>query len=238
MSIAFKNILTRAMLLPLLGAIALLCPTSVKADKVVEAGDSVSNVCDVFREFPETYLALLPQSTRLDMLDYLEADSLAHVRNAFSGETWIEEYKPGFLKVHLTDVSTLTIKALKDRKQKVIYMAIYTIAGQDVAADSQLIFFDDTMHELSSGKFIKTPDPKHFWRIPDDKDRKELLDNLLRTVPFYAVEYTAFPDNDTLSASVTSISFLTEEQKGQLLPMLIKERTFVWNGRKFIDETK
>ncbi|MDE6295287.1 MAG: DUF3256 family protein, partial [Muribaculaceae bacterium] len=197
-----------------------------------ETGGEVT-VCDIFAKFPDKYLAIIPAPVRLDMLDYLKADSLVHVRNAYRGESWIEEYKPGYLRVHITNVSSLQIKKLHDRKRGDIFMAVYTVASDNVAADSQILFFDAEANQLETGKYFKLPDPKHFWLTPDNREGHHEQKRLQQEVPFYAIEYTLSPDDDVLTGRISSISFLSEEMKREIMPKLVKEMRWRWNGRRF-----
>lgn len=190
-------------------------------------------VCDIFAAFPDKYLAIIPPATRLDMLDYLKADSLVHVRNAYRGESWIEEYKPGYLRVHITNVSNLQIKKLHDKKCGDIFMAIYTVAADNVVPDSQILFFDSKAAQLETQKYFKLPDPKHFWITPDDREGRHEHKLLQQQVPFYAIEYTVSPDTDILSGRISSISFLSEEMKREVMPMMVKEMQWQWNGRRY-----
>lgn len=175
------------------------------------------------------------------MMDYLKADSLIHVCNVYKGESWVMAHEPGYLKVHITNVSTLQIKQLHDKKKGNIFMAIYTVSGDGVVADSQILFFNDEMKQIETSKYFKLPDPKIFWDTDDraggdksrDKESRKERDELEQAVPFYAIEYTVSPVSDTLTGRIASISFLSEEMKARILPKLRKEMTWIWNGRRF-----
>ncbi|MDE5773052.1 MAG: DUF3256 family protein [Muribaculaceae bacterium] len=198
-----------------------------------DTSDQNTTVCDVLAHFPNSYLAILPPNARLDMIDYLKADSLVHVRNAYRGESWIMEHNPTYLKVHITNASTLQIKQLTDSKGQKIFMAIYTISAEDVVADSQILFFDGNVKELETRRYFRLPDPKSFWKTPADKIDKEERKELEKAVPFYAIEYSASPESDLLIGRISSISYLSEEMKAKVAPMMLKEMIWQWDGKRF-----
>lgn len=196
----------------------------------VDAG--IENVLDMFLAIPDNKLDILPMEARLYMYNYLEEDSLVTVRNAFGGESSVTEYKPGYLRLNLTAVSSLQIKQLPYRGSD-IFMTIYTVASDKVAADSEVSFYDNRAKLMKREKIFPTPEPRLFWNIPDDKEGREKIKEMLAEVPFYAVEYSASPDNDNLTGRVSSISFLPEEQKRILLPQLRDSLSWGWDGRRY-----
>ncbi len=220
----------------LLTSCGLMAKKSGNSEKMAVAGDTLT-VCDVFTQFPDSYLSIIPRATRLDMMDYLKADSLIHVRNVYKGESWVIAHSPGYLKVHITNVSTLQIKQLYDKKKGNVFMAIYTVSGDGVVADSQVLFFNDEMKQVETSKYFRLPDPKIFWEThrdnPKDKESRKEKEDLEQAVPFYAIEYSVSPENDILTGRIASISFLSEEMKAKIMPLLRKEITWNWNGRRY-----
>lgn len=213
--------------------IVMTASIDVRAERVETARDTVTDVCEVFVNFPDKYLSIIPKATRLDMADYLKVDSLARVRNVYRGESWIESYTPEYISVHITDVSSLCIKRLTDHKGRHIFAAIYTIGGEGIAADSQLLFFNEFMEPVETRKFFKTPDPKNFWKVAESDSRKDEIRELLDRVPFYAIEYTLSPDNDILTGRITSTAYLTEEQRAAIEPLLVSHIRWHWTGKRF-----
>ena len=208
---------------------------AVRPDAELATPGNVASVKDAFIAFPASYLGILPTDSRLDMIDYAEMGKLRHaVRNAYYGESWIETYSPGYMKVHITDVSSLRIRMLKDHKGKNIVMAIYTVDGTGVIPDSEILFFDDGMRQLRTEKYFRLPDTKSFWNIPDDRERAKELKQTLAEAPFYAVAYTIEPEEDLLTGNVASISYLSDEQKSRLDPLMVRTLRFRWNGKRFL----
>lgn len=199
-------------------------------DAVVEQ-DTATNVIDAFLAIPASELGILPHNTRLDMIDYLAVDSLVHARNLYRGESWIKRIAPGYMEIHLTEVSDLTIKRLPGKKGEPVFMTIYTVSGEGTAADSSVKFYNCVMDELDCEKIMKTPDPKKFWHVP--KDSGVDLKTLMAEVPFYTIEYTASADDDNLTGRLTMDSYLTQEVSREVSPYLVKKIVWSWDGKKY-----
>lgn len=189
---------------------------------------------DVFVAMPQSDLYILSKETRQDMVDYMKVDSIAKKLNTFRGKSWIERMTPDFIKVRLTDASSLQIKILEtsNRKYPKIAVSIYTVGAENNTTDSTLKFFDSSMQELPMKKFFTLPDPENFYEIPKDSNVK--LEDLLEIMPFYTFEYNISENNPPiLSAELTMADYLTSEQQKKVLPYLKKNLLWTWNGKNF-----
>lgn len=220
---------------------------AVKATpKTVESADTakVSEMPPValaFRMIPDADLDLLTPETRLEMTIYMQADSIHKTRNVFSGLSWIEEMKPDYMKVHLTDVSNLQIKQLKggSLRNAELLMTIYTIAGENDTADSTVRFYSLSeaapdslvLKPLPSGRFFNIPDPKEFYKV--SKGSRTSVKELLAEMPFHTVAYDISAGSDTLTGRLTVCNHLTLEQKKRIEPYVVPELKWNWNGKKF-----
>ena len=193
--------------------------------------DSVFNASNVFVDMPAQTLDLLSTSSRLDLLDYYAADSIADVVNSMEGLSHlIPPVTDNYLKVQVTPVTSLTIKILPYGKGN-IAATVYTIGDSLQAADTEIRFYDEKMVELDRSKFIKlltTPDFFNFKGV-DSETRKALLD----LVPFPTVEYILEPEGNRLQAHLTSGEFLGKETLEKIGPYLVRDRYFNWDGKKF-----
>ena len=199
---------------------------------VIDSLDSNAfNAMVAFIEMPAQTLDLLNTSSRLDLLDYYAADSIANVVNSMDGLSHlVRPLTENYLKVQVTPVTTLAIKILPFGKQKIAAIS-YTIGDSLQAADSDLKFFDENMTELNRTKFITPATTGDFFnfRGVDSKTRKELLD----LVPFPTVEYTFDPATEQLHARLTSGEFLGKETVKKISPYLRRDRVYNWDGKKF-----
>ncbi len=179
-------------------AIAAFMPQRAGAAKV--AADTLS-IRDVFVSLQSEPVEILKKTTRLDMLDYWDADSVYKAVNAMDGLSWIEACTPEYMKVLLTPVSTLELRMLHRKKVSTVVASVYTVGSSTQAEDSEVRFYDDKLNELDSKEFFKTPELKDFFDIPKGAEitMKEIKD----MIPFPTVAYSISPGEDFLTARLT-----------------------------------
>ncbi len=151
-------------------------------------------------------LELLKRTTRLDMLDYLDADSIYKATNAMGGLSWIEKCTPDYMKVQLTPVSTLELKLLQTKKDGVVTMAVYTVGDESQAEDSQITFTDEKLHPIDASKFFRAPKLEEFFDIP--KGSQTTMKEIKEMIPFPTVAYSASPESNDLTARLTVEKFM------------------------------
>ncbi|MDE6811179.1 MAG: DUF3256 family protein [Muribaculaceae bacterium] len=219
-----------------------------RPEDVIEVSDVDSmalNVADAFLRIPSKDMDILAPSQRNDMVIYMMADSIYKCRNIYTGQSWIEKMTPDYMRVHLTDVSSLQLKILpSDKKAKLkqrLVMSIYTIAGESETADSTIKFYNlteytpdsITLTEVASRKYFILPDPKRFYNVAKIKSEGLNLKSLMNEMPFYTVAYEISADRNVLTGRLTMDNYLTTEQRDKMNPLLIKTLRWHWNGSKF-----
>lgn len=184
-----------------------------------------------FIEIPATTLDLLSRSTRLDMLDFYDADSILTAVNERDGISKLDKVTPDYLSLDITSVSDIQFKILKDKKGNDILMTIYTVGESEGVRDSEISFFDASLNPLDAGKYITLPLLKDFVEIPKGSLTK--LKEIEEMVPFYNIEYFASPGSDELIAEISVEDAMTLEDY-KLVSLFLKPRiTMVWDGKKF-----
>mgnify|MGYP005981633379 CR=1 FL=1 len=186
-------------------------------------------------DMPSDVLDIVPVSARLDMIDYLRADTLRYVPNAMNGlSRLMPPVTDSFVEMEITPVSTLQIKILPERGGKNYTVGVsYTVGDTIQAMDSELMFFTSDMKPLKRTRFIRLARTEDFL-VPglSGKGREEILS----LVPFPAVEYRFSPDGLELRAILTVDRFMSLEDYGRLKPHLMVERMYRWNGKKYVME--
>ncbi len=189
----------------------------------------------VFAEIPLEVLDMIRPSMRLDMIDYYnQADSLLAVTNALGGESRLMEAAPDHMKVSVTPISTLEIKILPLGKRQMV-MTLYTVASdqgegseEPQLADTEVRFFDENLKPLDTDKYLKAPTLKDFFNLKgSDLTEEDLRDK----IPFAAIAYTAGPGEAPLTATLTSLSSLSKEERELLRPLLIPSLSAGWRGK-------
>ena len=208
-------------------AVSIAGHTAVYGSDAASAADTLTSL-KVFADLPLEVSEMLRQSTRLDMIDYYtQADSLLSATNALGGESRFEVVAPDYLKVAVTPVSTLEVKILKSGKKPVV-MTLYTTGDESMARDTDVRFFDAELKPLDTAKFLKAPRLTDFFTL---KGSGISEDELRGKVPYMAVEYSLGPESDTLTARLTTLSVISEEDRDLLTDILAPAISAAWKGK-------
>ena len=182
----------------------------------------------VFAEAPLEVLDMLRPSTRLDMLDYYtQADSILTATNALGGESRLMEVAPDYMKVAVTPISTLEIKILKGGKSPVV-MTLYTVGEEGAAWDTDVRFFDADLKPLDASKYLKAPKLTDFFTL---KGSEVSEDDLEEKVPFAATVYATGPGDAPLTATLTTLRILSQEERELLTPLLRPSLSATWKSK-------
>lgn len=197
----------------MVSALAVLTPAvNASHHKEVEEQDLIPDSVFTARKVFETIhcaaLEILPASTRLDMLDYWDVDSIYKASNVMEGLSWLEKVDNDYLKVRITSVSFLEIKILPEKNNK-IAMTIYTVGDDVQAQDSQVKFYDRGLKELPSEKHLTMPQVKDFFEIPKGSATK--MKEIEDMIPFPTIAFSANADNDDLEARLTVEQYVNQD---------------------------
>lgn len=208
----FKKVIFRSALL-IVSAFAIFSPAqsygSEKNKKYeAEIPDSIFTARYVFENLHSSALEILPKTTRLDMLDYWDVDSVYKASNVMEGLSWIENMDNSYMKLKVTSVSELEIKILPLKKGKVA-MTINTVGDDVQAQDSQVKFYDMNLEELPVDKYFVMPEVKDFFEIP--KGSATSMKEIESMIPFPTIALSADPHNGNLKARLTVEKYVNED---------------------------
>lgn len=206
-----------------------------KTEKV-NRPDSTFSARSVFETIHSSALEILPKSTRLDMLDYWDVDSIYKASNAMEGLSWLETLTPDYLKVRITPVSRYEIKILPAKKQNIV-MTIYTVGDDEQAQDSEVKFYDTDLKEMPLSKHLVLPQVKDFFEIPKGSATK--MKEIEDMIPFPTIAFSANPDNDDLEARLTVEKYINEDDwniarlffKPEIISIWKKETYKTWKEK-------
>ncbi len=212
-----------------IGALALMITAVVPVSAQEKPGDSALTARAVFERLGSPALEILSPSSRLDMLDYWDADSVYQVKNALNGRSWLTEVTPDMLSVNITPVSTLSIKLLPVKGGKVA-MAVYTVGGDGQARDSQVDFYDPiTLRQLDGSRYFTPPSLKSFFEI--SKGSEVTMKDIEEIIPFMTVEYDLSSGSDEVTARLTSLEFIGSEGRDKIKSLLKSDLKAPWKGK-------
>ena len=225
---------SRLMALACIAVAALMWPgrglarPAEEEDKAEER--TVTTARDAFTYLNLRALEILKRTTRLDVLDYWDADSIYKATNAMKGESWIENCTPDYMRVRLTPVSTLELKMLPTKKDGMLTMVIYTVGGEAQAEDSRIIFTDEKLHLVETEKHFKTPKIERFFDIP--KGSLTSMKEIKEMIPFPTVVYEASPTDYSIKARLTVGEYMNIDDYNIVKLFLRPEVSMTWNEKK------
>lgn len=200
------------------------------AEKIEDARDTLT-IREAFLQLPVKVMDILPARTRMDMMDFYDADSIPQVKNAMEGFSQIERpVTSDYMRVRLTDVTEVTLKILPGRKGSVLGV-VYSVGPEMGVTDSEITFYSEDMKELKRDKLLKIASTEDFLNI-DHKERK-LKKEILEAIPFPSVEYSFSPDGTELTARLTTPAAMGLEQRDKVVPYLHDKVTYHWTGEKY-----
>lgn len=201
-----------------------------KKDAVKSVADSVFTARYVFEHINSSSLEIIPTELRLDMLDYWDVDSVYKAVNVLNGLSWIDKVTDNYMKVTVSNVSSVEIKILPAGKEK-IAMTVYTVGDSTQSEDSQVEFYDMDLNKLDSNKHLEVPDLKDFFDIPKGAVTK--MSEIREMVPFPTVAYSASPDSDNLSARLTVEKYIDQDDWNIIKLFLKPSITLEWKKEKY-----
>lgn len=211
---------------------AVYIPVMSAQPAAAEATAADNPAIDAFLRLDVNVLELLNKDTREYMISYWEADSIVKVANEFNGMSRLDTVAPGYLKVELTDVSTLQIKILPLKNGGKLAMSVYTIGGRNEAPDSEIRFFSyPALEPLETSKYFKAPELKSYFSIP--KGCTTNMKEIQEMIPFPTYLFTAAADNDSLTGKLTIGDYINRDDYNILKIFLNPEVKYLWDGKKF-----
>ena len=220
----------------LVSAFAVFIPKAYSQDAKLQVEndkhmvDSVLNARSVFEKINTSALEILPPTTRLDMLDYWDVDSVYKASNVMDGLSWLEKVTPNYLRVRVSQASMFEIKILQAKKEKIV-MTIYTVGDDARAQDSEIKFYDANLALLPTAKYMEMPQIKDFFDIPKGSATK--MKEIEEMIPFPTIAFSANSDNDDLKARLTVEQYINQDD-WNIAKLFVKPSiTLEWKKDKY-----
>ncbi len=179
---------------------------------------SARTVSDFFTTAPDAIVRLLPQSVRLDMLDYYHFGSDKASRNTLGGDARILAETERSLRYQLADSVDVQLAMMCNASDTTLAI-VETI--KTPAPDSRLTFYSSGWQPLRGG--IELPSYSD-WLTPEGEANSSSLDVLL---PFIMVKADFSDDASTLTFSPQIAQMLDEndfnEAKTWIKPEILRD---------------
>ena len=196
--------------------IALLAPLGLAA----------RTASDFFASAPDQVVRLLPQSTRLDMLDYFKFGSTRPSSNVFGGEAIMRSVSDGLVGFDVDKGVAMQIAVIPSAAHDTVIALVTTLATPSL--QSSIEFYDKDWAPLKN-TFFRIP-AYDDWLSPEGlADRSTVALHL----PFMPVSYSFDPDVTMLRAHNEAEAFLDKDEYKALAPRLIINKVYDLTFPKF-----
>ncbi len=183
------------------------------------------NMSTLFLSMPEDLLYNLNNEMRRDLIDLIAAGNKATVSNIMGGTSELKTLTGDYILLQNTSSSTIEAKILSLVDSSRVICVISTIFSP--VADSRVEFYS-LKWELQKGNFFTPPTPVDFM-IKLTKEEQQKVLSLFDAV---FMQYTLSSVTTQLTATLTSLKYLSEEHQTEVKPYLKDNRlNFQWNGK-------
>ena len=179
----------------------------------------------LFLTMPESLAYNLNNEMRRDLIDLNVAGNKSVVTNIMQGTSELKALTADYLLLQNTSSSNIEAKILPLGDSTKIICVITTVFSP--VADSKVEFYSLKWEKLK-GDYFTTPTPVDFMI----KLTKEEQQKVLSAFDAVFLHYTLSPLSTQLTATLTSMDYLREESRNEVLPSLKSNRlNFQWNGK-------
>lgn len=203
--------------------------TATVADTQPAAKPEPLTATKAFTDAPAMAFPSIDRMTRLDMVDYYNSGSPKPSKNAFKGDCRIISASDNQITIATSKASEVELSLLNQGSDTIL-MVITTLSTP--TPDSSVKFYTTKWKEISKGLFL-VPQLDD-WTLPEGKKQKKDLEN---AVPFILARCSYDPQNATFTLSNNLGEFLPEEDAKWVMPLMRKQLTYKWNGKKMVKQT-
>lgn len=179
---------------------------------------------EIFAQAPDRVLRLLPQSTRLDMLDYFRYGSDKASANALGGDARITSESPADIRLQLSERAEIQLCVLTAGRDTVVAV-VETLMTP--VPDSRIEFYS-----LPSWQTVKSPvkmPVRADWLTDEGRRHADELEALL---PFDFVEARFDPDEGRLVLTNNARQYLTADVFEHIEPWIHPQLSYTVSGTK------
>ncbi|MDE6334069.1 MAG: DUF3256 family protein [Muribaculaceae bacterium] len=182
---------------------------------------------DFFVSAPDDVLRLLPQSTRLDMLDYYEFGSTRPSINAYGGEARMTSLADASLSFDMDKDVNMQLAIIPAAKSDTL-LAVITTLHMPVA-DSDIRFYSTDWQPIAKAPFAMPGYAE--WLSPGGlADRRDVQAELL----FMPVSADFDREAKVLRLANKALDYLDKSRADSISPMIVEAKVYDIDDGKFI----
>ncbi|MDO4319071.1 MAG: DUF3256 family protein [Bacteroidales bacterium] len=176
---------------------------------------------EIFASAPDRVIKMLPQSTRLDMLDYYHYGSDKASMNAFGGDARVLSESTSDLHWQTSDRANMQLAVLTAGKDTVVAVVETLLTP---VPDSRIEFYDSDWHAVKAP--VKMP-VRADWLTDEGRRHADELEVVL---PFDFVEARFDLDEGRLILTNNARSYLTADEYERIEPWIRPQLVYSISG--------
>ncbi len=179
---------------------------------------------DFFKSAPDSLIRLLPQSVRLDMIDYFNFGSTHSSPNAFNGSARMGSVSDAVISFYVDRYVNMQIAVIPAKNDTIL--AVVTTLNLP-ALDSSIEFYDSFWNRLSKAPFVMPGYDE--WLNQDGRDDRTAVEMYL---PFIPVSASFDPDCKTLLLTNEAFKYMEELDYDKIKHLIVGSMLYdIVNGR-------
>lgn len=182
---------------------------------------------DFFVAAPDDVLRLLPQSTRLDMLDYFEFGSTRPSLNSYGGEARMTSLADATLSFDTDKDVHMQLALIPTAKSDTLLALITTLRMP--TADSDIRFFSTDWQPIAQAPF-EMPGYAD-WLSPRGISTRE---DVQAELPFMPISAGFDPEAKVLRLTNEALDYLDKSRADSISPMIVESKVYDLADGKFI----
>lgn len=212
-------------------------PTALRAvgapEEVVTA-DTIAPATapEAFIDFDINVMEILDKGNRMAMVERYKAGRDPIGQNSHEGTSRIDTLTDDYVRATISPASRIQIKRLTGKKGETLFMTIYTIGGEDAAADSDIRFWNSSLKELPRKQYFRIPEIRDFFEIP--RGCATTYKEIEGMIPFPTVTYEAAPGTDNITARQTAGKYINLDD-WNIIKIFEKPEgiKYEWTGKRY-----
>ncbi len=191
---------------------------------LVMATSQAKDIREIWLSMPDSLILYLDKSMRIEMVDYIDMQVKADVKNTLQGSSVMDTLTHDFLQVTLNEACTLQMRTLPTEDGDTVFCLVRTFRGPQ--AESEVCIYRQDWQKTRQLTFT----PEAFIVKPDTMTTAT-FDDLKHMMDVILVGASLSVDAPTLTVSASAVN-LTKGEADKIRPIL-PSRILLWNGKEF-----
>lgn len=193
------------------------------------ASVQAADMRELFVSMPDSVLPLLTKNNRLDMLDFIDSNMKATVRNRLDRESELVSIDSNSFSLSYTANSDIEVRLFYYRDSIPVICMIHTVKAP--VSDSRIRFFDTGWNAVDGSRLIAEPKLDDFVLKGTGVNRK-LTGKFLNASEMRTIKAGFAQNMECIEFCYTGIEFLeTDEFAACIRPEPLR---YAWNGKRFV----